>query len=621
MRKLALGLLGVLVGCHTVTAGSKPDAAATADAAKGTADAPLGGPADAAAVDVSQAPRPDATPACVVGDPCTSAAGNGLCSSAGSCNTCIDGTDDSNCAAVYGGTFKCVGGACIVAGCTDSSTCAGKICSLGSCVSCSQDADCAGDPTYAGSMPICDQTSFTCVSATCSQTDGTACTSNSADVCCSSTCLPGDCCGTGACTTSTGASGTCQGNQCSACPSLPGSTTDYYVDTTNGKTDGNGGMTNGCQWKEIRVALDALAASGLTHAVTLHVASGTYTLAGTASVPKFVTVVGDQSPTIPIVHEPTPASCTSNCTVIETFNMSNPSSGLSYLTIDMSNASAQLMGVYVSGNADSSTKMDHLTIQNGVTGIHVAGQTTSTPNVAIGAGMNVNNNLRNSDGNGGYGLEVSGGGSAEVSAPSTDKSVFDFNTGGIRATGTGHLKLLRTDTSGYGVYASQNAGDGIYFDMADSVDRFVGVAANNNHGTAGLQIFAGDTLTVRSSEFVSNDDIGINITAAPTTDSFSGLDFGSDDGGNAGNNTITSNLTGICEHSTDFVNGIANVLKMQGNSIGGHQCKTASDTLSVGYTTNANNCVDNKSISILRDSANNIGVNLEVTLCGFAGPP
>jgi hypothetical protein len=152
---------------------------------------------------------------------------NGLFS-CGTCAPCIDPDDDLACTTAYGGAsdggpdggpapYICNGGTCTPGNCHADSDCqpSGFICGVKTafmCGPCTSDSDCKKDSDYQGQgLTVCTIAMGTCGPIDCNQNDGTPCAQNPADVCCSQTCAPGNCCTDAQCS---GATPHCVKNQC-----------------------------------------------------------------------------------------------------------------------------------------------------------------------------------------------------------------------------------------------------------------------------------------------------------------------------------------------------------------------------------------------------------------------
>ena len=177
--------------------------------------------------------------ACVTGDchdTSTDCAAGQICATStthtcGACGTDAQCTSDAR----YGTGNICYQGNCQVGNChAASGDCsganAGRLCGVttplvcGACASPTRSAP--ADPFY-GTSTICNTTAGAnqgrCVSAACG-TNSTVCAGNTADFCCGSTCVAGNCCNNTDCANNPmfGAGYACTGNSCSRCDAITG---------------------------------------------------------------------------------------------------------------------------------------------------------------------------------------------------------------------------------------------------------------------------------------------------------------------------------------------------------------------------------------------------------------
>jgi hypothetical protein len=201
--------------------------------------------------------------------------------------------------------------------------------------------------------------------------------------------------------------------------------------------------------------------------------------------------------------------------------MANKESALENLDIDGSNHTAT-NGVYVNSGSEISTTIMQVAIHGFASdGIRVVG----TGNLAIGAGVSSTNN-GSSTGTTASGLYVGGTGAANtagtvmvVAMPDTTPIHFDDNTAyGIRVGGAGVVKLNGiAGTIGNGTVTANRNGSGgvlIWQTPGENVQNnaITGLAAWANGG-AGLNVYAGSSLTLRESYFLNNSGNGVTVSA------------------------------------------------------------------------------------------------------------
>jgi hypothetical protein len=422
--------------------------------------------------------------ACVAGDchdtsvECTAGKICGV-STPHTCGNCAaGGAGDTECVSDsrYGTGNICFQGLCGVGNChATSGDCtggnAGLICgasATNTCGTCTDDAACTSDPFY-GANYICDTAAGAnqgkCVSRACSN-NNMACTANTSDFCCSSSCTTGNCCVDADC----GAIGTaCVNHTCSTCNAVTGNT--FYVDPVNGNdSTGTGAILSGataapgCAFKTVARAIVVIGASPPAGTKIVLVGQGSTPrgLAATdtlpISVPTNTTLTTTGGPiTITLL-----TTAAGNPAGIRLLNNNSGVAGdpAAPLTLDGNNHNAGI-GIQVAVGATANTfSISNVTINNtNGHGIRVNGGT-----VTIGAGVVSSNS--NQDGlfvNGGvanitnvsgtqtlftgnvqYGIEVGASGSVNVTGtpgapiPSNNGTVIsNFNTqAGLRVAQT-----------------------------------------------------------------------------------------------------------------------------------------------------------------------------------------
>jgi hypothetical protein len=428
-------------------------------------------------------------------------------------NFCGACTDDSQCKndGRYGSGYICAAGSCVQGDCHNDGDCStGHICGVTSpnhCGDCTTDTQCKNDTTY-GQGFVCNVGQGTCVSSSCSP-DDTTCSQNSADFCCASKCVAGNCCTAADCA-SLGKNYTCAGNTCTQCALPPGNV--YYVDPVNGSdTVGTGNnSTPSCAFQSITRALAVIGNTATAGTEVLIVPSGPL---GTAtgetfpiSVPMNVTIGGTGGSATILVPKGGNG-----------FTMIHPASGLHDLVID-GQAQQAGIGISVSTGSATSTTLTHVTVQNmNGDGIAVgnAGRLTIGEGVSsIGNGVPTDGVTEMSEG-----LQVSGTARVVISVTAGDPVHFDGNAAsGIYVYGAGAIALNGTpDVGGAGtITANKNGHSGIWIEQEAAgvaippVNLVTGLVAwANAHD--GIHVAGGSSLTLRNSYLLSNQDNGVLV--------------------------------------------------------------------------------------------------------------
>jgi hypothetical protein len=571
---------------------------------------------------------------CTAGSACTTSAGAaGICAAAGTCNACIDGTDDGACATAYGTGYLCGGGACVKGNCHSSTDCKGssQLCGATTaytCGACTSDTQCQSDVTY-GATFACNTAMGQCITNSCTaSTTKSTCSFNSADICCATgstgtagTCVAAPASGTSCCTAADCGGGvgmTCAGHVCTACALPTGG--DYYVDPAAGSdTGGTGSMSAGCAFATITRALQFI---------------------GTPSAAVRIHVLGDPrtSGTAPI--ETLPITIPTNVTIDGGAHTMNVPAGATGFRMNAPGATLQniaIVGPGATGGGGRGGGAFGISAVTGSSATAAAPTTISGVNVSAfpgvgidvsGGGLVIKDNVV-STGNGGAGLHVGngfgggGGGfgagfvkimptaaAASVTATPGPSVQFVKNAGqGINVDGTGSIEIDgSTDASspatpktnvlvGFNTLAGlriaqENGGGGMV--PANTV---TGLLAWQN-GTLTAPIYGfhfgfGSTVKVRSSATLGNTASGVQIesTAAfgrmPST-SIAGFDFGTaKDGGNTFQTATTGAApnggAGICINVPTATTGLTKqTLAAQGNLFAGSpvtDCRTATATL------------------------------------------
>jgi hypothetical protein len=488
------------------------------------------------------------------GAACTLTTGaKGLCKS-GTCAVCVTATDDLACETAYGQPkmpYICLASTC-APGCRTSTDCAGQICGLTTtnvCSPCTTDAQCQ---MAVGNDKICETATGNCVSSACS-TVSTACTANSADVCCASggtdTCVAGDCCTAADCASSA-AGKSCVNNHCTSCASpAPGVLVVDPSEAANSAA--TGADVAGCRFKTITLAVQSNPAPGTTIRVV-----GTQVLTGDSTsctantgecfpiaVKSGISIIGDS--TMPPTVNPSPNASVG-------FAMGAGGARLSNLTIDGTN------GAIIGGNhavtvlaaspsPSPAPQLDNLTIQN----FNESGVQLNFGTLVIGAGVNITK----CD----IGLEMptSAHSAASIFSSTTPTTISGNQTYNIEVA-NGSLSVTGTPgTSGAGTVQINNcvAGHGIYVvsppdSSAASAINLNGVAIWGNNSD-GVFFTAGVPLKMRNCYVLFNENgVEIASNAAISAATMALIDLG-----NAidGHNTLQKTglafgnaLAGIC---------------------------------------------------------------------------
>jgi hypothetical protein len=508
---------------------------------------------------------------CATGQLCGSTQANscGPCSGDGQC------TGDAS----YGAGNICYQGICQLGDCHGTSAdctgaTAGLICGASTenrCGACSSDQQCQQDPIY-GSSKICHTTAAQpntgkCVSSACSNSG--ACAANAGDFCCSSLCVPGNCCADADCVAnpSFGPGYACVNNHCTGCDGVTGK--DFLVDPVNGndaKATGsgtNGGVVNAsCRFKTLTKALlvaGNFAAPG-TRIIIVGQAGVTTSLAGNETlpilVPANVTIATQDGPIL--LTLPATADTVSYANVAG-FQLAGDKSGivadrLAPLTIDGATNTSGIAVAVAPGTGKTAT-VSHVSVQyTGGHGITV----TSGASITIGPGVTVKNagaatHSRN-------GLNITSGTVHVRGGTGQDVTTFaDNSQHGIYVAGTGVIDILGVPASGTPngqgtVVTSGNVQAGVRIFAAPGGAQNVidGLVAWKNHGS-GLRLNGGLKVKVRNSVFLGSDTNGIYLNGSDSTatgNDLTQIDLGA--AGSPGNNFLQAssgqnpNLTGLC---------------------------------------------------------------------------
>lgn len=515
--------------------------------------------------------------ACV--NPSTGA--NDFCTSATStCGACTDVTDDPNCQTAYGSTYICVGGACVVGNCHNSSNCttAGQICGASTpntCGTCSGDPQCQADPSY-GSAFVCSNAGL-CVSSACTGVNA-ACTTNTADFCCPTAllsttyvCVSGTCCtddtsicGTGmTCQGSTGN----QGGTCTTCAAATGNV--YYVNPATGSDSGHTGSTS-CPFKTLTKAFEFLGTTATTGTVVELEAADPATNgeAFPLIVPAGVTVTG--AFTVSITNGKVG------------FILDAANSGLNGPTLDggltTTGATPGLTGIAAFGGSSAvTTQVQNVTVQNFAGPGIVVGKSnnkaTTAGAVTLGPGLIVAANGTTTKNEPGV---VISAGSATVTgtagAGTGHTSIHGNTQHGILVDGTGSVSINPTSTTAAGaagvayvdldgnnvagLWISQTVGN-----TAPATNTVNFVEATGTVTGNGIHVNGGSSLVLRGSFVVGNKASGVFIGSNGTgaaNNNIALIDLGdvASDGQNTlqgpigTNPVLTNELAGVCVNIT-----------------------------------------------------------------------
>jgi hypothetical protein len=507
---------------------------------------------------------------CPSGQLCGTSAAN----TCGACGTDAQCTGDST----YGSGNICFQGICqqgdchgTSADCTGGS--GGLVCgavAANRCGACASDQQCQEDPTY-GSSTICNTAPATattgqCVSAACSVSG--ACPANGGDFCCSSLCVPGNCCADTDClgNPAFGVGYACVNNHCTGCSAATGN--KYLVDPVNGNdatATGSGligSVTNAnCSFKTVTRALQVaggFAVAG-TQIVIVGAAGQTVSLATSEAmpilVPANVTITTRAGPILVTL----PASVDPSLSNVAGFQLGGDLSAIAPdpaapLTIDGSSNTSGI-GIGASPGAGKAASLSYVTVQN--TGGH--GLTVTDGTFNIGQGVTVKSagtTAKRRDG-----LNVTNGTvRIAVVAGQAPTSFLNNTQHGIYVTGTGVLNVTGVPVTspapnGQGTVVTSgnfSAGVRIFEAPGAAASSLNGLVAWANPST-GLRIYGGSKLTVRNSVFLANGANGVFVTSYDGTASgndLSRIDLGTsaDPGHNYLQALLGSNpdVTGLC---------------------------------------------------------------------------
>ena len=545
-------------------------------------------------------------------------------------HACGDCSTDTQCKqdARYQTGYICVGNLCVQGDCHDSSTdCtaakAGLVCGADvphTCGTCSDDDQCKNDAKY-GTNTVCTTTAGLtttgeCVTNACTNT-GKACAANSADVCCGSKCIAGNCCNDTDCHTNPifGDSFFCRQNTCTSCDNVTGN--NYLVDPVGGddsKATGSGTAAGaamvGCSFRTITRALQAIGSSPAAGTTITIVGRTT----GTTAL-YTVAVAGDTSPveTLPI-QVPANVTITSKTGPVKLalgnnkvgFNLLGDKANLqpvaaAALTIDGGTNHVSAAGIVVTAGTGTAN-ISNVTVTNtGDDGIQVTAGTAQ-----IGSGVHVTG--AGTAASRQSGLLVSGGIANIVVAAADPNTTFESNTqSGIAVTGAGVLNITGAAVTGglRSVIVQSNVNGNIDFGQtpvaATPVSTIDGVYSRASTQGDGLRILASSKIKVRNSVFLANGGNGIRIASAgagAAGNSLAGIDLGATGAaaGNPGHNTLQDQVggspnigAGIC---VDLATGAgAQALTAVGNQFAGRDC-TATAPGAIKTSTSCTGAVD-----------------------------
>jgi hypothetical protein len=378
-------------------------------------------------------------------------------------------------------------------------------------------------------------------------------------ICNAGVCVAGDCHDNTQCASATPV---CSNNKCIACDAANG--TDVVVDPVNGvdavgRGSGMaGGAANGaCAFKTINFALGSLGT-----AKTVQVLGPTISVAANGemfpiNVPAGIQIIGQGTPTVSL-----------GAGAIG-FVLDTDASSVQGFIID--GTSRAVHGVSALPSATLNTNIGNLEIKGF---IGAALTVASSAQLTINAGTNVHD----SGGNGEpCGVHLAGGAHAVIAGDATAPIQFNNNLGdGILVEGAASITLTGTPGTGATgtVLAFGNQRDGIRITQvvggAAPLNSITGLVAASN-AEDGLRIFAGSTVAVRGSVFLTNAAAGIDIenggTGATATSNVSAIDLGT--ASSAGKNVIQSTGTNantlaglaynIAQGKSQTLNAIGNI--------------------------------------------------------------
>ena len=543
-------------------------------------------------------------------------------------HTCAACTTDNQCDTKFMNGTICVEGACVVGDCRASSDCTGGkdglICGVktaNTCGKCSSDAQCQADTRYKNTRNLCKTAAGAnngeCLTNTCTN-NGQACAANTADFCCNSKCVPGNCCGDSDCT-GMGANFTCSNNTCTQCELAAGN--QYTVDPVNGSDSiGTGsGRAGGaamakCAFRTLTRALRWIGdnpPSGTT--ITIAGAAGTttdvYSVAPAGSSEPPEAAVVDVPANIKITTSKGPIRWRLPKDAIALRFVGNgsslaPASG-ARLTIDgMGDTSGS--GVVFNLDTGATATITNVTIQNtGDDGVRVLkGKGVVGPGVTISdAGSAANHQS---------GVLVTSG-TAEIRGGNADQTIIQNNKEyGINVAGTGEVNVINgvpditPAPSGAGtIVVRGNASGGVLIAQAGAnlrVNDITGLVSWNNQG-AGLTVLGGSKLKLRKSVLLANTGSGLVINqtdATATGNDTTGIDLGKafDAGANvlqmtAGGTNHPNTESGLCVKLSDVQN--PHTVSALGNVFSGpRNCATANP----GKITTSMVCADKVDLAI-----------------------
>jgi hypothetical protein len=518
---------------------------------------------------------------CITGDCRTSAACNrGRICGVATPNLCGACATDAQCKADarYGDATICVEGRCVTGNCHNSGDCAGKICNTTThlCGPCTSDNQCQNDPTHRDT--ICQIAGGNCVSKTCTN-EGGACAPNPADVCCSGSCVPGDCCTGGSQNMCPADKQTCLANKCTntQCDAVGGDRT-YFVDPVNGRDDtgtGSGKLSG--------AADPACSFKTLTKALT------TVTL--TPSALTTIVLVGRGGATTALVGESLPFQVGSKIRITTMggpLSLDIPAStiGFRFVGDGSSLAPIDAASLTISGSGDTSGSALQFLVTGGAasvqnvtitdTGADSIQVTSGTAN--IGGGMLVTKAGNAS--NPASGLDVAGGTANIEVAAGGRPTVFDTNNDfGIDVHDGGVLIISGTpgSTPGEGtVVLRGNTTANLSFRQTpgavattSSISGLVSFASRGD----GIRIAGGSNVKLRRSVVLANLDNGLEISAADATEAggdLTKIDLGVET--DFGLNVLGSAAQGNAHAAICLTLPPATPLHAQGNTFSNKNC-------------------------------------------------
>jgi len=394
-------------------------------------------------------------------------------------------------------------------------------------------------------------------------------------VCCSSTCVPGECCDDAHCKAEYDDTYVCTEHTCGVCDPVTGTT--YYVDPAGGDdlaatgSGTSGGASNpACAFRTITAALAAI---GTADPGTEVVIRGPATVSTGETFPITVpenVLITSAGGTVTVEVPPGEGG----------FLMLSPSSGLRELVID--GVAAAAVGVAVGTGSDATTEIVNVTVQN----MQNAGiAVLDAGELSIGEGV-VSQGHAGTTGGEGLFVADNGHASISVSAGAAQTAFIDNGDHGIMVLDNGSVELSGVPgVDGDGtVVTSFNANAGVWIEQSGisitpSESVLDGLVSWANKGN-GLRLKGGSAVKVRNSYILANALNGIHVDRGDGGSNVARIDLGTPS--TWGANTVQASLgsnpnsyAGICFSLPNSVAGAT--LQAAGNIFSGSvDCSEAS---------------------------------------------